>query len=83
MLPEGVNIAGFLMKRARFQGSTLRSRSPEYQGKLRDLFEEKALPMLVDGTYKNPVEKVLPMEKIQEAHGEFGGDILLGNANVS
>jgi len=83
VLPEGVNIAGFLMKRARFQGSTLRSRSPEYQGKLRDLFEEKALPMLVDGTYKNPVEKVLPMEKIQEAHGEFGGDILLGNANVS
>jgi len=71
ILPEGVNIAGFLMKRARFQGSTLRSRSAEYQGKLRDLFEEKVLPELVSGKYKNPVEKVLPMEKIQEAHGKY------------
>jgi len=70
VLPDGVNIAAFLMKRARFQGSTLRSRTPEYQGKLRDLFEEKVLPELVDGTFKNPIEKVLPMEKIQEAHGE-------------
>lgn len=36
-----VNISAFLMKRARFQGSTLRSRKEEYQCKLRDLFEEK------------------------------------------
>jgi len=71
ILPEGVNIAGFLMKRARFQGSTLRSRSAEYQGKLRDLFEEKVLPELVSGKYTNPVEKVLPMEKIREAHGKL------------
>lgn len=69
-LGDGVDISAFLRKRARYQGSTLRSRSAEYQGKLRDLFEEKVLPELVSGKFKNPVEKVLPMEKIREAHGE-------------
>lgn len=69
-LGEGVDIGAILRKRARYQGSTLRSRDAEYQGKLRDLFEEKVLPELVSGKFKNPIEKVLPMEKIREAHGE-------------
>jgi NADPH:quinone reductase-like Zn-dependent oxidoreductase len=35
-LPAGVDIGAFVRKRIRFEGSSLRSRDPDYQGKLRD-----------------------------------------------
>lgn len=63
-----VNIAPILMKRITYVGSTLRSRDEEYQGKLRDQLVEHALPKLRDGSFKVYVEKVLPWEKIQDAH---------------
>ena len=47
VLPEKTDISAFIMKRASFVGSTLRSRDPEYQGKLRDVFAEEVLPKLV------------------------------------
>lgn len=59
-LPDGVNIAPLLMKRIRVEGSTLRSRDEDYQGKLRDTLVEHALPRFCDGTFKIFVEKVLP-----------------------
>ncbi|TAQ90682.1 hypothetical protein B7494_g1011 [Chlorociboria aeruginascens] len=66
-LPEGVDIAPFVMKRLRFEGSSLRSRDEEYQGRLRDIletyvekFEDKTLNVLVD--------TILPWEKVIEAH---------------
>ncbi|KAJ5573441.1 quinone oxidoreductase [Penicillium hispanicum] len=67
-LPDGVNIAPLLMKRIRFEGSTLRSRDEEYQGKLRDILAEHALPRFGDGTFKVFVEKVFPFEQIVQAH---------------
>ncbi|KAJ5934148.1 hypothetical protein N7466_003695 [Penicillium verhagenii] len=67
-LPEGVNIAPLLFKRVRVEGSTLRSRDLPYQQKLRDSLVEHALPKFEDGTFKVFVEKVMPFEKIAEAH---------------
>ena len=65
-VPEA-DISQILGKRLRIEGSTLRSRDEEYQGKLRDRletycpdFEAKKLRIIVD--------KVLPWEQIQEAH---------------
>lgn len=66
--PANVNIAGFLTKRARVQGSQLRSRTLEYQVKLRDFFETNVLPGLVDGRFKHVVERVVPWENVREAH---------------
>ncbi|TVY30567.1 Quinone oxidoreductase PIG3 [Lachnellula hyalina] len=66
-LPAGVDIRAFVMKRVRFEGSSLRSRDPEYQGKLRDKLETY-LDKFEDGTFKIYVEKVLPWENIVEAH---------------
>ncbi|KAI5924927.1 putative ToxD-like zinc binding oxidoreductase [Camillea tinctor] len=62
------NIAGFLTKRARVQGSQLRSRSLEYQIRLRDFFEANVLPGLVDGRFKHVIERVVPWERVHEAH---------------
>ena len=61
----------FFRKRARFEGSGLRSRDEEYQGRLRDQLVEHALPKFKDGSFKVFVEKVFPWEKIQEAHGQM------------
>lgn len=67
-LLDGVNIAPLLFKRVRVEGSTLRSRDVEYQGKLRDTLVEHALPKFCDGTFRVFVEKVFPFEEIVEAH---------------
>lgn len=53
---KGVDMGAFIRKRVRFEGSTLRSRDEEYQGRLRDQLVEHALPKLRDGTFKVPIE---------------------------
>lgn len=67
-LPEGVDILPILFKRIRIEGSTLRSRDETYQGKLRDQVVNHAMPKFEDGSFKIIIEKVIPWEKIQEAH---------------
>ncbi|KAI4288749.1 MAG: hypothetical protein L6R35_001988 [Caloplaca aegaea] len=58
----------FVRKRVRFEGSSLRSRDEGYQRKLRNMFVEHALPRLRKWEMKVYVEKVLPWERIVEAH---------------
>lgn len=67
-LPAGVDIGAFVYKRLRYEGSSLRSRDPEYQGKLRDTLEDHALPKFADGTFKILIDQVFPWEKIIDAH---------------
>jgi NADPH:quinone reductase-like Zn-dependent oxidoreductase len=66
-LPAGVDIGAFVRKRIRFEGSSLRSRDPDYQGKLRDRLEGFH-PQFEDGTFKVFIEKVFPWEEVIEAH---------------
>lgn len=61
------DISQILFKRIRIEGSTLRSREEEYQGKLRDRLEEY-LPDFESKKLKIFVDEVFPWEKIQEAH---------------
>ncbi|KAF2664633.1 NAD(P)-binding protein [Microthyrium microscopicum] len=67
-LPEGTDIGLMYRKRARIEASGLRSRTPEYQGKLRDWFVENALPKFLDGTYKVLIEETFDWKDIVEAH---------------
>lgn len=67
-IPPGTNVGQIVYKRIRYEGSTLRSRDEEYQGKLRDQLVEHALPKFVDGTFKVFIEKVFDMAEIGEAH---------------
>lgn len=66
-LAAGVDIGAFVRKRIRFEGSSLRSRDAEYQGRLRDKLEEY-LPKFEDGTFKLFTEKVFKWEDVVEAH---------------
>ncbi|TKA76724.1 hypothetical protein B0A49_01169 [Cryomyces minteri] len=68
VLKEEVDMSVFFRKRLRFEGSGLRSRDEQYQGKLRDQLVEHAMPKFKDGTFKVLIEKVFPWDKIVEAH---------------
>ena len=67
-LPAGIDISAFFRKRIRFEGSSLRSRDEEYQGRLRNTLVDHALPKFKDGSFKVFIEKVLPYEEIIQAH---------------
>ncbi|KAG9681065.1 putative quinone oxidoreductase, partial [Aureobasidium melanogenum] len=67
-LPAETDMGAFLFKRVRLEGSTLRARDEQYQGKLRDQLVEHALPKFKDGSFKVYVEKTIDWEKIVEAH---------------
>ncbi|KAJ4306129.1 hypothetical protein N0V88_000925 [Collariella sp. IMI 366227] len=64
---KDVDIGALLFKRVRVEGSTLRSRDEEYQGRLRDRLEEY-LPRFESGELKVLVDTVLPWEEIVKAH---------------
>lgn len=64
---DKVDISGLLRKRVRVEGSTLRSRDEEYQGKLRDILE-KYVPDFEAGRLTAVVDTVLPWEEVQKAH---------------
>ncbi|KAF2964939.1 hypothetical protein GQX73_g8628 [Xylaria multiplex] len=64
---EGVDIGMLLFKRIRVEGSTLRSRDPEYQGRLKDKLADY-IPHFETGKLKVKIDSVFPMEDIIKAH---------------
>ncbi|WP_017730289.1 NAD(P)H-quinone oxidoreductase [Nafulsella turpanensis] len=66
-LPEA-NLLPILQKRLSIMGSTLRSRSPEYQARLTRELADFMLPRLRDGRIRPVIDKVYPWEKVNEAH---------------
>lgn len=59
-----VDLIPILYKRLRIEGSTLRSRTPEYQEALKDMFQEKGLPGLKSGKYKVFIEKIFSWKDV-------------------
>lgn len=64
---KDINIGPILFKRLTLEGSTLRSRDEDYQGRLRDKLEEY-LPLFESGEFKIYVDTVMPWEEIRKAH---------------
>lgn len=67
-LPADVDIGAIVFKRLRIQGSTLRSRDEEYQGKLRDRLVEEAMPKFESGEFKVHIEKSMSWKDVVGAH---------------
>lgn len=65
---EEFNLRALLNKRLWVMATTLRTRSAEYQGTLRDVFVQKALPHLAKGEMKVTVDQVFPWTEIGAAH---------------
>lgn len=68
VVPGPVDMSPIVLKRARIEGSTLRSRSLEYQIELRHIFVEKVLPGFITGKFRHVVDTVLPWEDIWKGH---------------
>ncbi|KAJ7366359.1 hypothetical protein DFH08DRAFT_834145 [Mycena albidolilacea] len=72
---ESLNLGPILMKRLRIQGSTLRSRTPQYQADLIARFEKEVLQHITgekgDGPIKTYIHKVYSWNDIQDAHREM------------
>ena len=67
-LPAGVDIGAFVRKRLTFQGSSLRSRDEDYQGRLRNTLVEHALPKMRDDSFKVLIDKVFSWKEIVKSH---------------
>ncbi|KAH7026167.1 zinc-binding dehydrogenase [Microdochium trichocladiopsis] len=65
---DGVNIGPLLFKRIRIEGTTLRSREPEYQGRLRDKLAEYIPHFDEGGKLKVLVDSVFDWEDVIKAH---------------
>lgn len=72
---DSFNLGPLLYKRLRIEGSTLRSRSPEYTADLIERFQRDALGHITgangDGALRIYIHKVYPWNDIQAAHREM------------
>ncbi|WP_137167248.1 NAD(P)H-quinone oxidoreductase [Salinimonas lutimaris] len=72
-----------LMKRARVQGSTLRSRSDEYKRQLIDSFTERFLGAFSTGELKVNLDTVYNVENVGEAHARLEANDTQGKIIVT
>jgi len=63
-----VNFTRLMMKRLNHTGSTLRARSIEDKGAIRDALETNVLPLLAAGTVKPILYKTFPLKDAAAAH---------------
>ncbi|TPX59572.1 hypothetical protein SpCBS45565_g07696 [Spizellomyces sp. 'palustris'] len=80
---EKSNMAPILLKRLKIQGSTLRSRSLEYQIVLRNHIEKEVLPGLVDGSLKLIIDKEFGWTDIVDAHRYMESNQSMGKIVVT
>jgi NADPH:quinone reductase-like Zn-dependent oxidoreductase len=66
-IPSTTSLMPFIVKRLTYEGSTLRARSEEYQGRIRDLLASK-VEKFSTGEFKIDIDRTFPMEDIQQAH---------------
>lgn len=72
------NLAPLLLKRLQVIGSTLRSRSLEYQIRLTKELEKFILPKLQEGRIKPIIDSVYPWTQVSEAHAYMENNRNLG-----
>lgn len=75
---EGLNLAPILRNRLQINGSTLRSRSPEYKKALTEDFQEFAWPLFKSGQLKVVLDKVYDWREIAEAHRRMETNLNIG-----
>lgn len=67
-----------LPKRARIEGSVLRSRPPEEKAVLAQSFRRHVLPGFTSGAYRPVIDATLPMKDVQAAHARMDNNETFG-----
>lgn len=78
-----VNLMNLLMKRIQLKATLLTPRSDEYKKQLTEEFEQKVVPLFISEQIKPIIDKVLPLEKVKEAHEYMEGNKNIGKIILS
>jgi NADPH:quinone reductase-like Zn-dependent oxidoreductase len=73
-----VNLGTVLTRRLVIRGTVLRTRSAEEKVAVTVAFERDVLPLLDRGTLRAVVDRVFPLEEIQEAHALLESNTTFG-----
>ena len=73
-----VHVGQIVSKRLKIAGSTLRSRSPEYQAALTRAFWEKCEKEFAAGSLKPVIDRVFDWKEIREAHRYMEANLNIG-----
>jgi putative PIG3 family NAD(P)H quinone oxidoreductase len=80
---EKLDLRLIMGKRAKVVGTTLRSRTLDYQGEIRDYIEQVLLPKILNKEFKLFVEKVFSMDGIVDAHNLMASNKTMGKLIVT
>lgn len=82
-LTAELNLGAMLMKRQRIIGSTLRSRSLLAKAELISALREHVWPKFDDGILQPVIEKILPVEEMDQAHALMASNQTIGKVVLS
>jgi NADPH:quinone reductase-like Zn-dependent oxidoreductase len=76
------NVRQIMLKRAVITGSTLRHRTPEDKGRVKQEIIDKVWPLIANGAFMPVIGAVFPMGDVAMAHaklasGKYSGKIIL------
>jgi putative PIG3 family NAD(P)H quinone oxidoreductase len=77
-MSANVNFAGMLMKRLTFMATTLRARSNDEKGAIRDALAREVWPLIEAGKIKPVVDKIFPLAEAGAAHKRMAGNEHIG-----
>ncbi|KAF3928468.1 Zeta-crystallin [Dactylellina cionopaga] len=71
---EPIDVGSVLRKRIRIEGSTLRSRTPDYQKLLRDRLVAEAMPRFEEDSFNLVIEKVFSWKEVPRLYPQLPRD---------
>jgi putative PIG3 family NAD(P)H quinone oxidoreductase len=77
-MTANVNFAGMLMKRLTFSATTLRARSNEEKGRIRNALLGEVWPLIEAGKIRPVVDHVMPLAEAQAAHARMASSEHIG-----
>ena len=73
-----VNFAPMLLKRLSFMATTLRGRSIEEKGAVRDALRTRVWPLIEEGRIRPVIDHIFPLAEAQAAHDRMGSSAHIG-----
>jgi NADPH2:quinone reductase len=77
-MTANVNFGLMLMKRLSFMATTLRGRTIEEKGAIRDALLREVWPLIASGRVKPVIDGIFPFEKAQQAHTRMAESAHIG-----
>jgi NADPH2:quinone reductase len=77
-MQAGVNFAPMLMKRLSLLATTLRARTPEEKGAIRDALLREVWPLIEAGKIRPIVDRTYPLQEAQNAHARMASSEHVG-----